>query len=141
MAGSHTKGTCLGCGHEQQFTNLGGLKMGMFDFFSMGDNYEERVVDHYEGKKLVVDTCYVSDSEKDYETGICHPDYNDNQWVIVELYNTKKEAQIGHDKWVKKMKTKLPDKLIDVSSAEIVGILDCVAGEDNWRTYKRIKKQ
>ena len=89
----------------------------LFGFLGMFDDYEERALDHYEKGDIIVDTCLVTDSHKPYETGICHPKYNVGDWVIVELYDTKEEAQVGHDKWVKKMTAKkLPSKLKDVST-------------------------
>ncbi len=112
----------------------------MFDFLDMADNYEERKVNCYRDKEvgLCVDTCMVTDSEKDYETAIGHPQYNDGKWVIVELYNTKEETQEGHNIWVKRMTgKKLPEQLKDVSTAEIAKLCDIV-GKD-WRKYKSQK--
>ena len=103
----------------------------MLSFFDMENNYEERVVDNYEGKgELVVDTAAVTDSEQDYETGISHPKYNDGKWVIIELYDTKDEAQVGHDKWVKIMTAAtLPEQIEDVSTAEIKKLASILEGE------------
>lgn len=98
----------------------------MFDFLSMADNYEDRVVANYKDEKtgLCVDTSMVTDSDKDYETGIEHPCYNDGDWVIVELYDTKEKAQKGHNNWVKKMTGKeLPKQLRDVSSCTMAKLV------------------
>ena len=85
---------------------------------SMIGTYEQRKVVCYEKGKLIVDTCRVTDSDKDYETGISHPRYNNRNWIIVELYDTKEQAATGHDKWVKVMTSeKLPEKLEDVSTS------------------------
>lgn len=115
--------------------------MGVFDFFSMMDNYEDRKIDHFEKEGLVVDTCVVTDSDQPYETAVCHPRYNDDEWIIVELYDTKKEAQEGHNKWVKKMTAKqLPNQLKDASTAEIAKLCFVVCGEEE-RINKRQKKE
>lgn len=104
--------------------------MGMFDFLSMADNYEERKVDRFERGKLIIDTSHVTDSEKDYETGIIHLKYNDGNWVIVELYDTKVQSKKGHKEWVGKMTARvLPKQLKDVSTCE-----------EDWRTMEKIKK-
>ena len=87
----------------------------MFDYFDMAYNYEDRKVANYTSGDvtLFVDTARVTDSSKPYETAISHPKYNHNKWVIVELYDTKEEAQIGHDKWVALMTAEiLPEVLI-----------------------------
>ncbi len=107
----------------------------MLDFLDMMGNHEERNVDCYRDKKigLCVDTSVVTDSEKDYETTIEHPQYNDGKWVVVELYDTKEEAQAGHNIWVKRMTgKKLPEQLKDVSTAQIAKLCDKFSGKD-WR--------
>ena len=114
----------------------------MFDLFGLDmlGNYEERKVDNYKDEKkgLCIDTCMVTDSKKDYETAIGHPQYNDGSLIIVELYDTKEEAQEGHNIWVKRMTgKKLPGQLKDVSTAEIAKLCD-ICGKD-WRKYKRQK--
>ena len=78
--------------------------MGLFDFFSMVDNYEERKVDRYEQGNMIIDTCAITDSDDPYETAIKHPSYNDGNWVIAETYPDKESAIEGHQKWVNLMK-------------------------------------
>jgi len=97
--------------------------MGLFDFVEMLDNYEERAVATYEQDGLFVDTCAVSDSSKPYETAVAHPAYNNNKIVIVELYDTKEQAQAGHDKWVDIMLHNPPRQLTDVSTAGCASLL------------------
>ena len=98
--------------------------MGMFDFYNDIDNYEERKVANFEGEGFVIDTAAASDGRQPYETGIEHPEYRNGRWVIVEAYNTKEEAKVGHDKWVKTMTAKeLPKELIDCANAEICGMI------------------
>ena len=88
--------------------------------FEMMFNYEERKVTRYEQDNLIIDTCAITDSDQPYETAVAHPSYNDGNFIIVELYKTKEEAQIGHDKWVKIMTSEnLPTVLKDESSSEI----------------------
>lgn len=110
----------------------------MRGFMNMANNYRDRKVDHYESETVVVDTCSVTDSDKPYETAITHKKYNDNDWVIVEMYSSKALAKIGHKKWVKKMSAKkLPKKLTDVSTADIATLCDSTGSK--WRKYKQEK--
>ena len=95
---------------------------GLFGFFSMANDYEQRAVARHEDADtlLTIDTARVTDSRHDYETAVAHPAYNDGEWVIVEIYDTEEQARAEHDKWVKVMTAaKLPDRLYDVSSATI----------------------
>jgi len=97
----------------------------MFDFFSMADNYEERKVECFDGDGFTVDTSRVTDSDQPYETGIKHSRYNEEKWVIVEMYDDVEEAKTGHAKWVKLMTGEtLPATLKDVSTSEIQKLLD-----------------
>lgn len=97
----------------------------MFNFFMDTDNYEERKVDRFEKDDLIIDTARRFDGRQPYETGIEHPEYNDGRWVIVEAYDTKEEAQVGHNAWVEKMTTlELPNILRDCQNAEISSFAD-----------------
>ena len=89
------------------------------DFFDMVDSYEDRKVCNTEINGAIIDTCAVTDSDQSYETGIEHPSYNNDNWVIVEMYDTKEEAQIGHAKWVEAFTDKLPESLEDVGTSGI----------------------
>jgi hypothetical protein len=92
----------------------------MFDFLNMLGNHEERKVAHYNKDGVFVDTCLVTDSAQPYETAIEHPAYNNGTMIIVALYDTKEEAQAGHDKWVKQLTSEpLPLAIADVSSSGI----------------------
>lgn len=94
---------------------------GIFDFMQDFGNHDERKVDTYKEGDLFVDTCAVSDSTKPYETAVAHLRYNEGKMLIVELYDTKEEAQVGHDKWVKIMTAeKLPNAIEDVSTSNLV---------------------
>ncbi len=103
------------------------MGLGLFGFMDMADNYEERKVASHNKEGLFVDTVSVSDSTKPFETAVAHPKYNDGDIIIVELYDTREEAQIGHDKWLETMLTNPPQQLVDVSSctsAEMLRSLD-----------------
>ncbi len=109
----------------------------LFDFLEMANNYEQRKVARYEKGNVMVDTAMVSDAEQPYETAVAHPQYNEGNMVIVELYDTKEEAEKGHKKWVKIITNKkLPNELKDVSSSKISKVSDKIGGKD-WRIKKR----
>lgn len=105
----------------------------MFDFLGMSEmlgNSKDRKVDRYERGDLFVSTVYVTDGRKDYETAVAHPDYNNGDIIIVECYDTKEEAQHGHNSWVVAMRDEpLPDKLTDCVNAEISQLLESAGGE------------
>jgi hypothetical protein len=92
----------------------------MLEFLDMMGNYEQRKVDRFEKDALIIDTASVTDGEHPYETGVCHPKYNDGDWVIVESYDTNEDARAGHARWVARMTgDNLPDSLDECSNAEI----------------------
>lgn len=97
----------------------------MFNFFFAAD-YEDRKVDNTvldDGTE--VDTCYVNDGHQPYETAVAHPQYNEGKWVIVEAYDTKDQAQDGHDRWINLMASdKRPSILKDCSNSFIQSFLD-----------------
>lgn len=101
----------------------------MFNFLLDAGNYESRAVARFEKDNMIIDTASVSDGEHPYETGVCHPEYNDGKWVIVEAYDTKQDAQRGHDAWVAKMTSQtLPVALRDCCNAGIASLYDAVGG-------------
>lgn len=105
----------------------------MFNFLNMMGDYEFRKVDNYSQGDVEVDTCRVTDSDAPYETAVAHPKYNSGKWVIVETYFSEDAAQEGHNRWVATMTAEtLPDKLTDVSSAGVAGLVDLFGGDD-WR--------
>jgi hypothetical protein len=104
-------------------------------------NYEERKVENTRINGAIIDTCMVTDSSCPYETGICHPDYNEGHYIIVELYETKEQSKIGHEKWVKLFsKDPLPTYMVDVNKSIICDIAKSVTGHDLNRIYKRNTK-
>jgi len=55
-------------------------------------------------KKYMVDTCYTPDTEK-WETGVKVK----GTWVIVDKYENRNKAKLGHIKWVKECKKTKPN--------------------------------
>ena len=108
----------------------------MFDFFNMIGSYDSRKIARFEKDKLFISTAFVTDSSQPYETAISHPAYNNNKLIIVEMYDTKEQAQKGHDNWVLIMTSEqLPKELKDVSTASIAEFSDTLQGND-WRNNK-----
>lgn len=91
---------------------------------AMRDTYEQRLIARFESAEMpgvIIDTCKVYDGEQNYETGICHPEYNDGDWMIVESYDTAEEAEEGHLKWVRKMTGEnLPKTIRDCCNSLLV---------------------
>ncbi len=49
-----------------------------------------------------------------FGTAIRHPTYYKNNWIVVQRYRTKLEAELGHDKWVKLMTAgEMPMRLVE----------------------------
>ena len=104
----------------------------MFEFMQDIGSYEDRKVDRWDSEDMntMVSTAKVSDGRKPFETAVMHPAYNNGNMVIVSCYDTKEEAQIGHDKWLNLVHAdKLPQPLIDCANAEIGQILDAIGGD------------
>ncbi|MDY6893925.1 MAG: hypothetical protein SVO01_00680 [Thermotogota bacterium] len=77
-------------------------------------------IDLYKNNELFVSTIQVFDGSQPYETAISHMDYNDGKWIIVQAYDTLKEAKKGHDQWIEKMtSSKLPKELTDCCNSYI----------------------
>ena len=76
--------------------------MGIFKFINDIGNYEARKVGRTKVSGLIISTCETND--EGYETAVC----DKNGAHPVERYPNKKDAVIGHEKWVgkaKKLKT------------------------------------
>ena len=113
--------------------------MALYDFLFAAP-YESRKVARLEKGELTISTCSVNDVEGfNYETGIKHPRYKDNRWVIVEQYETKERAQKGHNKWVKKMTLKLPHQLKDVSTCCVAVLANAFGDKDG--TYQKEERK
>ncbi|EKS4345090.1 hypothetical protein QB607_003094 [Clostridium botulinum] len=88
-------------------------------FLDMALTYDQRKVDNTEGIDkenipFIIDTCKVTDSEKPYETALSHRKYKNGMWVILEQYNTKEEAKIGHSKWLNIFLNDKPEFIMDI---------------------------
>lgn len=105
----------------------------MFDFMFMRPKPIARfeLPDVFGRQGLIVDTVGgISDSEHSYETAVAHPEYNDGKWIIVEGYDTEKDARAGHEKWVKTMTAdNLPNELRDVSTATVAELAEALGSE------------
>jgi len=107
----------------------------IMNILCMENTYDARKVGRWQKGKRFVSTCSVTDGAKPYETAFAHPNYNDGDMVIVESYNTRKQAEKGHEKWVKVMtKGPLPKVLNDCANAEVAQFLKAVGGK---MTFKR----
>lgn len=60
---------------------------------------EEKMQTLYQTKDFRVSTVFALDFEK-WETAIA---YKEQNWFVVEQYNTKEEASLGHLKWVESL--------------------------------------
>lgn len=108
--------------------------LGLLDFMFAPD-YEERKIARFEEGDLIVDTCFVTDSDKPCETAIQHPEYNKGKWIIVESYDNEVEARIAHEQWVKIMTGEtLPDILLDKGLSGAARLSD-VFRSYNWRVF------
>lgn len=81
--------------------------------YTTGDDYEDRLVENTKQGDYEIDTCFCNDTNK-YETGISKLK---NDWIIVEEYNTKCDASIGHKKWVEFTKAE-PKKAYSIQLEE-----------------------
>ena len=107
------------------------MMFGFDGMMGMLGNYDDRMVARHETDGLLVDTCMVTDSDSPYETAVCHPEYNNDSLVIVELYETEEDAQAGHDRWVAIMTAdKLPASLTDVSTADCIAFGRVLLGDE-----------
>lgn len=80
---------------------------------------EERRVGLDEFDDWVVSTVAITDiANYSYETAVCHPDFNDGNYIAVDHYKTVEEAKEGHQKWVDHCKSG-PETLEDPMRANI----------------------
>lgn len=113
--------------------------MGLFDWVGMMSNYEARKVARFEEGDLLISTARVTDSTHPFETAVGHPSYNQGELVIVELYETRADAEAGHARWVKTMTApKLPASLQDVSTCDVARCLDAVAAAVNKADWRKM---
>ncbi len=102
------------------------------DMLGMMDNYEDRKIGNHEGDGFVVSTCSVTDSDQPFETAVSCDQLNSGEWIIVEMYNHTKQAELGHEKWIKHMQTtsRKDLELKDVSTSEIKKMIDDICGDE-----------
>lgn len=98
--------------------------------FGIEGNYDERRI----GRETlpsdgVVSTVRVTDGAHPFETAVAHEDYNNGELIVVEAYDTKEQAEVGHARWVATMTAeKLPESLTEAGNAEIEQLLHKHAG-------------
>ena len=89
----------------------------LFGFMNQRPRYErelkEDTVNGYH-----IDTCAVDDRDWNYETAIQHEQFRGGEWIVVRGYDSKQEAEAGHDMWVKSAKAGF-QKLYDVFEEKI----------------------
>ena len=107
----------------------------MFNFLEMAGNHEERKVANFKQNDLEIDTALVNDGKQPYETAIKYPSLypTTHHWVIIEGYDSKAEAQVGHDKWVEIMTTNPPEVLADCLNAGTADLLDAMGGGERLK--------
>lgn len=111
----------------------------MLNFYNMIGNYSSRLVANNTINNAIIDTVLVMDSKQPYETGIKHPNYNNGNWVIVELYMTREKAEEGHIKWCDKFSNvdNLPESLDDVNETSLRDLILTSVGYDIRKTYNK----
>jgi hypothetical protein len=101
------------------------------------EDHKDRLVEYTSVNGAEIDTCRVYDSKLPYETGIRHREYNDGHWVIVEAYNTKEDAEKGHQKWVKLLYKKLPENIVGIDQRKIGEFIKKYFNLNIDKLYKR----
>lgn len=88
-----------------------------FGFMNQRPRYErelkEDTVNGYH-----IDTRAVDDRSWNYETAIQHEQFRGGEWIVVRGYDSKEEAEAGHDMWAKRAKAGF-QKLYDVFEEKI----------------------
>ncbi len=106
--------------------------MSMFGFMYQSP-YKDRVVSRDEFDWGFISTVEVNDGRKLFETAVKHQDFNYGEMIIVDCYDTKKEAKAGHDDWITKMENP-PKELVDIANSEIQQL----TGEETFKRKVRI---
>ena len=87
---------------DEEFSRLfeKNLKEKFKQEFERSITYNKNKINKTVINDIIISTMFAEDINK-YETGI----KNKNQdWDIIEYYNTKEEAELGHNKYVEKYK-------------------------------------
>lgn len=105
---------------------------GLFGFLADVGNYDQRKVARYEEGDTIISTAFASDAGG-YETAVRDPRWNGGDWVIVQPYDTRAEAESGHAEWVAMLtRPDAPRVLRDRSRSPIAEMIDDLGG-DEWR--------
>ena len=96
-----------------------GIEIFINSLFTQWDDYEDRKVYNTINGDYEIDTVYANDTGL-YETAI---KFKDNNWIIVEEYKTKKQALVGHKKWVNEMDKK-PKSVYSVQLCEMIKFME-----------------
>jgi len=118
----------------------------MFEFLLDAGNYEDRKIDKTEFNWGYISTCRVSDGRQPYETAICSNEYaksdeltNTSGMIIIESYDSIKNAKSGHVKWCKIMRNDPPQELVDCCNAGLGQLIEMVdSAPKEIRTISRI---
>jgi len=85
-------------------------KMSIPEALVEGNPYRDDVFRTELDNGIVIDTCIGFDTGI-WETGVLKPDL---EWVIVQQYKSRSEAQEGHAEWVNSMKKNPTQELTDI---------------------------
>lgn len=95
----------------------------MFGFLLPMADYDDRMIGRFDDERtdMFISTAEVNDGRQPFETAVAHPDYRPvDTMVIVEAYDNKALALIGHENWIKRMTVEpLPEVLTDCQNSEI----------------------
>lgn len=86
------------------------------------DDFDARNVAQHKNGDLSISTVeipkFVHNSERTiYQTAVESPEYpSATGWIVVGEYETREAAQTGHDAWVERFRTGMPDELRNVDS-------------------------
>ena len=99
--------------------------------------WRRKRVGKFETDNLFVSTVSVTDGDHPYETAVAHPDYNNGNLVVVDAYDSRAEAVVGHKQWVEIMTSdNLPDWLVDCQNSYLAKLVP-----KKMLTYKRKRKE
>ena len=94
----------------------------MFDYLKMLEmigTHDQRVVKNTKHDDFILDTCYVTDRDWNYETAVQHKAFNNGDWIILEGTYTKEEAIKQHDVWLTRLLDNSFETLTDAYSGEV----------------------
>ena len=90
----------------------------MFEWMGMIGNYQQRCVCNTKRDDFTLDTAMVTDRDWRYETAVSHNNFRSGDWIILEGCYNKDEAQLMHDKWLKRLEKNNYDVLTDCYDEE-----------------------